>query len=62
MGKKRMSSELTIMSLWPTLSDEGKRIIGDWIHSQRAKGDTVKPPRKLRSDGTRKAANEPPTD
>lgn len=44
MGRKKLSSELTIMSLWPTLSDEGKRIIGDWIASQM-KEAAVKPRR-----------------
>lgn len=33
-SKRRMSAELTIMSLWATLSDEGKRIIADWVRLQ----------------------------
>lgn len=68
MSKRKQSAELAIMSLWATLGDEGKRIVGDWIHSQRAvKGEAATASRKKRSDTgtTRKGAdhaNEPPTD
>lgn len=48
---RKISSEVKIMNLFVTLSDEGRRIVGDWIKSQTAT------PRKA---STKKAKKDTP--
>lgn len=62
-NKRKMSSELTIMSLWETLSDEGKLFIADWAGYQIKRSQPAKPkttPRAKRSDSGTKRKGLPP--